>query len=110
MYPEGRNVFGLFALGFAGLVVLAAVGAMFGLVALIFWVVLLPFRLLGFAFRALGALLFLPLFLVLGLGIGVMVGLPLLFAVLVPALPVVLLVAGIWWLVRRGMPPAAPVR
>jgi hypothetical protein len=103
-------VFGLLTLGFAGLIVVAAICALFGLAALVFWLVLLPFRLLGFAFKALGALLFLPLFLVFGLLLGVVVGVPLLFALLVPALPVVLLVAGIWWLVKRGLAPAAHPR
>jgi hypothetical protein len=76
----------------------------------VFWLVLLPFRLLGFAFKALGALLFLPVLLIGGLVIAVLVGIPLLFMALLPALPIALLVAAIWWLTRRGFHPAAPVR
>ena len=103
-------MFELLAVGFAAVVVLAVVSALFGLAALAFWVVLLPFRLLGFVFKALGALLFLPIFLVLGIILAAVVGLPLLFVVLVPALPIVLLVAGIWWLAKRGVSPTAPAR
>ena len=103
-------MFELLALGFAGLVVFAVVSALLGVAALVFWVVLLPFRLLGFAFRALGALLFLPALLVGGLVIAALVGIPLLFVALLPALPIALLVAAIWWLTRRGFQPATPVR
>jgi len=103
-------VFGLLALGFAAFVVFAVVSALFGIASLVFWVVLLPFRLLGFAFRALGALLLLPVLLIVGLVLGALVGIPLLLVAIVPALPIVLLVAAIWWLARRGVRPAAPVR
>jgi hypothetical protein len=103
-------VFGLQALGFAAFVVFAVVSALFGVAAMIFWIVLLPFRLLGFAFKALGALLFLPVLLTVGLVIAALVGIPLLLMALLPALPVVLLVAAIWWLAKRGFRPAAPVR
>ncbi len=103
-------MFGLMALGFAGLVVLALAGFLFGAIALVFWLVLLPFRLLGFVFKALGALFLFPFLLVLGLILGALVGLPLLFVVLIPALPVVLLVLAIVWLARRGLRSAAPAR
>jgi len=103
-------VFGLLALGFAAFVVFAVVSALFGVAAMIFWIVLLPFRLLGFAFKALGALLFLPVLLTVGLVIAALVGIPLLLMALLPALPVVLLVAAIWWLAKRGFRQAAPVR
>ena len=103
-------MFGLLALGFAAFVVFAVVSALLGVAALVFWVVLLPFRLLGFAFKALGALLFLPALLIGGLVIAALVGIPLLLMALLPALPVVLLVAAIWWLAKRGFRPAAPVR
>ena len=103
-------MFGLLALGFAAFVVFAVVSALFGIAAMIFWIVLLPFRLLGFAFKALGALLFLPVLLTVGLVIAALVGIPLLLMALLPALPVVLLVAAIWWLAKRGFRPAAPVR
>jgi len=103
-------VFELLALGFAGFMVFAVVGALLGVAALVFWVVLLPFRLLGFAFKALGALLFLPALLLGGLVIAALVGIPLLFVALLPALPIALLVAAVWWLTRRGFRAAAPVR
>jgi hypothetical protein len=103
-------VFELLALGFAAFLGFAVISALLGVAALVFWVVLLPFRLLGFAFKALGALLFLPVLLVGGLVITALVGIPLLFVALLPALPIALLVAAIWWLTRRGFHPAAPIR
>jgi hypothetical protein len=102
-------VFGLLALGFMAFVMIAVLGAVLGLASLLVWFVMLPFRLLGFVFKALGALLFLPLFLLLGLVICAVVGLPLLLALL-PALPIALLVLAVWWLARRGAHPAAPAR
>jgi hypothetical protein len=98
------------ALGFVALVGLAIVSALFGLAALVFWVVLLPFRLLGFAFRALGALLLLPVVLVAGIVIAAVVGIPLLLVALVPVLPIVLLIVAIAWLAKRGVSSASPVR
>lgn len=103
-------MFELLVLGFAAFVVFAVVSALFGVAALVFWVVLLPFRLLGFAFKALGALLFLPALLIGGLVITALVGIPLLFVALLPALPIALLVAAVWWISRRGFHPAAPAR
>ena len=103
-------MFELLALGFAAFVVFAVVSALCGIAALLFWVVLLPFRLLGFVFKALGALLFLPVLAIVGLVVAVLVGVPLLIAALIPALPIVLLVAAVWWLAKRGFRPAAPVR
>lgn len=103
-------MFELLALGFAAFVVVAVLGAVFGVVALGFWLLLLPFRLLGFVFKALGALLFLPVLLLLGLVIGGLVGIPLLFVLLVPALPVVLIVLAVVWLTRRHLGSTAPAR
>lgn len=100
----------LLAIGLAGLVLLAVLGAIGGLVALVLWLVLLPFRILGFAFKLLGALLMLPLLLVGGILLAVFVGVPLLFTVLLPALPIVLLAWLIWWLVRRGNRSTATVQ
>lgn len=101
-------MFELLAVGFAAFVVLAVLGALFGLAALVFWVILLPFRLIGFVFKALGALLFLPVLLLVGGVIAALVGLPLLFVVLVPAMPLVLVVLAIWWLAKRSFHPATP--
>ena len=103
-------MFGLLALGFAAFVVFAVVSALLGVAAILFWVLLLPFRLLGLVFKALGALLFLPALLVGGLVLAALVGIPLLFVALLPALPVVLLIAAVWGLARRGVHSASPAR
>lgn len=101
-------MFELLAVGFAALVALAVVSAIGGLAAVILWLVLLPFRIIGFVFKGLAALLFLPFFLVIGLVLVAVVGLPILLLVLLPALPIVLLFAAIVWLARKGFSrPAA---
>jgi len=84
----------------AGLVFLSVVA---GAVSLVLWVVLLPFRLLGLVFKGLAALLLLPVLLLCGLGLGALIGIPLLFALAIPLLPVALLIGGIVWLARRGV-------
>jgi hypothetical protein len=96
----------LLAVGLAAFVLIAVLGAIGGLVALVLWLVMLPFRILGFAFKLVGALLMLP-FLLLG---GLLLGIPLLFALLLPALPSVLLARLVWWLVRRGDRSTATVQ
>jgi len=68
------------ALVFAALMLL---GVIWTMVSLVFWLVLIPFKLLGFLFKGVAALL------------------------LLPALPLVLLGLGIWWLMKRRHPPAA---
>ena len=92
-----------------GAVALAAViflGVIWAVVSLVFSLVLLPFKLLGFLFKGVAALLLVPFMLVLGLvgflalGAGILV-------LLVPAFPLVLLALGIWWLVRRREQPVA---
>ncbi len=98
----------LFFLAVAFFVVLVVLSALAGVISLVFWLVLLPFKLLGLVFRGLAALVFLPLLLLLGLVLGVIVGVPLLFALALPLLPIVLLFAGIVWLARRGIHGAAP--
>jgi hypothetical protein len=100
----------LLGIGLAGLVAIAVLSAIGGLVALLLWVVTLPFRLLGFAFKLLGALLMLPLLLVGGLLLAVVVGVPLLLALVLPALPIVLLAWLIWWLAHRGNRSTATVQ
>jgi hypothetical protein len=100
------KVLAVLAGGLAALVLFAVLGAIGGLVALVLWLVMLPFRILGFAFKLLGALLMLP-FLLLG---GLLLGIPLLFALLLPALPIVLLAWLVWWLVRRGDRSTATVQ
>lgn len=81
------------ALGFAALVVVSALmaGA---------WLVFLPFRLLGWIFKGLGLLLFLPLLLIFGvLGVVVFGFGAVMF--LVPVLPFALLVWILWRTLRR---------
>ena len=91
-------MFFLFAL-FMGIVL----SAVFGVVSLVFWILLFPFRLLGLVFRGMAMLLLLPLLLILGFGLAALVGIPLLIALAVPLLPIALVVAAIVWLARRGM-------
>jgi hypothetical protein len=83
-----------------GLIVLSALA---GVLSLVFWVVLLPFRLLGLVFRGLAFLLFLPFLLLLGGGLMFLIGLPILLTVLVAAAPAVLLVLAIVWLAKKTM-------
>ncbi len=80
---------------------LAVFGLLWAIVAMICWVFVLPFKLLGFAFKGLALVLALPfmvVFAVLGVvvfGVGA-----LLFAI--PALPVIVLAAVIWWFATRN--------
>ena len=89
---------------------LVVLGLLVSMLSFVVWLVLLPFKLIGFLFHGLAALLLLPFLLVIGFvgflafGVG-------LVAFLLPALPLVLLALGIWWLVnRRRAPAAAPTR
>ena len=90
------------ALAFAAIAILGLVSAV---AALICWVIFLPFKLLGLVFRGIGVLLVLPFLLLLGGVLAVVVGVPLLLVLVVPALPVVLLVLAVVWLARRGFRP-----
>ena len=96
-------------LAVAGALALAALiflGLIWAVVSMVFSLVLLPFKLLGFVFKGVAALLLLPFMLVFGLvgfllfGAGILV-------LLLPALPLVLLALGIWWLAKRRAQPAA---
>lgn len=94
-------MFELLVLGALGLAAAIVFGVLFSLGSLLLWVIVLPFKLLALVFRGLGVLLALPfmlLFGVLGLvifGFGFMV-------FLAPAVPLLLVVAGIWWLISRS--------
>ena len=85
------------------LMVLGIIGFVFSLV---FSLVLLPLKLPGFMLRGVAALLLLPILLVVGL-VGVLVFGAGMIACLVPALPLLLIGLGVWWLVKRRQ-PAAP--
>ena len=99
-------MFGLLATLVAVLVGAAVLGLVWAVIALVFWLLVLPFKLLGLAFRALAFVFVLPFLLVAGIfGAGVFGIGALLFAV--PALPLLLLAFGIWWLVRRRATPHA---
>ncbi len=80
---------------------LAVFGLLWAVVAMICWAIVLPFKLLGFAFKSLAFLLALPFMLVIALFAVVVFGVgALLFAI--PALPVIVLAAIIWWFASRG--------
>lgn len=99
------------ALVLFGIVIVAVIAAFAMIVKALFWVVLLPFRLV---FWLLGALLMLPLLLVKALfgGLMALLALPLallglaaaaialVFGVLIPAIPLIFLAALFWYLVR----------
>ena len=84
-------------LAFAGLCVL---GLFWSIASLVCWVLFLPFKLLGFLFRGFAFLLALPFMLLFGVLALIVFGAGLLMF-LFPALPVLLLAAVVWWLVRR---------
>jgi hypothetical protein len=91
------------------LVGISVLGLLGSVLSLVFWVLFLPFHLLGLVFKGLGALLALPFLLIAGLiGIAAFGAGVVLF--MLPALPLVLLVLGIWWLMRRRSRAAAAAR
>jgi hypothetical protein len=94
--------------GFALFLVLAVVGLVLGMLSLVGALIVLPFKLLGFAFKALGALLALPFLLIFGVigallfGVVGVVALGAgLLAFFIPLLPFALIAWGVWWLVHR---------
>ena len=114
-------MFELLALGTLLLFGLLVVGLVGGLLKLVFWLLLLPFRLalklLALPFMALGLLLklvfvvlLLPLFLVLGVLALVGFGLVALLGLLVPILPLILAGLVVWGLVKVFSRPAAATR
>ena len=94
-----------------GVALVALMVAFAAILKAVFWLVLLPFRVV---FWALGAILFVPLFLAKMLFGGLMAllavplvllgllaaALAMIFGVLIPAIPLILLVALFWYLVR----------
>lgn len=85
-------------LAFAGLVILGVLSAV---ASLLFGLVLLPFKLLGLMFKGVGFLFALPFLALGGFVLLLVVGVGLV-AFLLPLLPVVLLIAALVWLFRRG--------
>ena len=94
------------ALLLAALMFLGVIGFVVSLLVSLF---VLPFQLLGFLFKGFAGLLLLPVLLLLGF-VGLLVFGAGMIALLAPAVPLVLLGLGIWWLVKRGRQPAATTR
>ena len=91
---------GLFVGGVALFVTVLVVGVVFGALALVFSLVLLPLKLLGFAFRGLAFVLTIPFLIVLGVLAVVVLGAGLL-AAFAPFLALAALVGLPIWLLRR---------
>lgn len=95
------------SIALAGVVVLGVLAAVAGL---LWWLLVLPFRILGWALKGFFLVLSLPFLLLFGIGAGLVLCFGLAFF-LVPLLPFVLLVLGVLWLVKRNSAPkpaAAP--
>jgi hypothetical protein len=97
---EGDAMLELFITGVVGFVVLAVFGLFAAVASFLWWVVAMPFKVLALAFKGIGVLLALPFLLLFALlGVGLFgVGL---FALMLPALPFILLAAFVFWLFRR---------
>ncbi|HEY3216594.1 MAG TPA: hypothetical protein VGK93_08895 [Candidatus Eisenbacteria bacterium] len=99
--PHVFSFLTLAALGFAGVLVL-------GVLAMVLWVVLLPFKILGLALRGIAMLLWLPVLLLFGVLGAVIFG----FGALIfffPLVPFALLALLVWWLMRRKNRSSATV-
>lgn len=94
-------MFELIALGILVVFGLALAGIVWAALSLVFWVVLLPFKLLGLAFRGVAVLFALPFILVFGL-VGALVFGAGVLLFLFPLVPFALLVLAAIWLVRRN--------
>ena len=92
-------------LALVALFVFAVLASVFGLVV---WLVFLPFRILGWLFKALAFLLAIPFVAVFGVIAFLVFGAGMLMFLL-PFLPLALIALGAWWLVRRGQGSAATV-
>jgi len=91
----------LIGAGFVLVIALILIGLAWAALSAVFWVVLLPFKLLGLVFRGLAALFALPFLLVFGLAGALLFGAGALIFLL-PLLPFVLVVLGAALLVRRN--------
>jgi hypothetical protein len=98
-------VVGLLVGGIVAFAVLLVMGVLGAVLSLVFGLVVLPFKLLGFLFRGLGLLIAIP-FVVLFAILGVLIlgaGAVMLF---VPFFPLVVVGLGIWWLFGKRRHPA----
>jgi len=91
------------ALLLAALLFLGVIGFV---ISLVFSLFVLPFKLLGFLVKGAFALLLIPCLMVLGFVCLLVFGAGMI-AMLVPALPLVLIGVCVWWLVKRRDRPAA---
>jgi len=89
--------------GAAVLAGLAIFGLLWAIVSMICWVFVLPFKLLAFAFKGLALVLALPFILLIAIVGAVVVGIGAV-AFVVPALPIIVLAAVIWWVATRNRP------
>ena len=92
---------GLVVMGAVGLALFIAFGILGTVLSLVFSLVLLPFKLLGLAFRAVAFLVALPVILLLLIGGGLVFGTGVLLF-LTPLFPLALIGLGVWWLLKRG--------
>lgn len=92
-------------LGGLAMVATLVLGVLWVAAGLLFWLVTLPFRLVGFAFKGVAALIALPFIVLFGIlaAIGVGVGFLLFF---VPLLPAIVLIWLVFWLTRRRIATA----
>jgi hypothetical protein len=96
---EGHEVVELIVTAIVGMIVLSIVAVLVAGLSFLFWVVFLPFRLLGWVFKGLGLLLLLPVLLLVG-GVAMLVFGVGAFGLLLPLAPFVLLGFLLWRLVR----------
>lgn len=98
----------LVAIAVLATMALAVFGLLWAVASLVCWVLVLPFKLLGFIFKSLAVVLALPVILVavvigtLMVGVvGVTVFGVGLLMFLLPAAPFALIALAVWWIVRR---------
>jgi hypothetical protein len=94
------SMFEVMALGVIALAAVIIFGVLGAIAALVCWILVLPFKLLGLIFRGFAVLLALPLILAAGIFGFTVFGVGLLFF-LIPVVPLLLLVAAIMWLAKR---------
>lgn len=90
---------GLLIAGLVAMAIVAVLCVLWAIAYLVWWVLFLPFKLLGFAFKGLMFLLLLPVLLVVGAVATAIFGIEII-AALLPAALFVLLVWGVFRLMR----------